>query len=476
VAQGRAGPRVERAVRRRRRRHLLRRQALQPDQGPASPTAARCSPSSSRPARRRRSSTSASRTSAPSAWSAWSRRCAPRSRSAGRRDPLRAARGPTADRAAAGGAGARRDAGVSGEQIAPTTWCWRSATARATPSRCCTSAACTWKPSPSRSASASSTRKPDRPGALRPQRRPPADPGRGRLQAGAPRQQRPLGLQLLHVPGRHRGGGHLRARPRGHQRHEPVLAQRAQRQRRHRGRHQPGLPDYPGGPLAGIAFQRNWESRLRAGRRRLRAPAQLVGDFLKGRLHRSARRALVQARRAPGRPGQPRQPARLRHRRHPRGPAGLRPADQGLRHADAVLTGVETRTSSPLRITARRDYQSLNVRGLYPAGEGAGYAGGILSAGVDGIEVAEAVRAPGSKRQPRSSCSCAGCICRWPRRASTGHHAAVGVLAHAERVRHSTHSTASTYTARYHAMHAAARRPSSSAYRPVTISRWMWCA
>ena len=59
--------------------------------------------------------------------------------------------------------------------------------------------------------------------------------------------------------------------------------------------------------------------------------------------------------------------------------------------ADAVLTGVETRTSSPLRITRGRDFQSLNVAGLYPAGEGAGYAGGIMSAGVDGIEVAEAV-------------------------------------------------------------------------------------
>ena len=58
---------------------------------------------------------------------------------------------------------------------------------------------------------------------------------------------------------------------------------------------------------------------------------------------------------------------------------------------DAVLTGVETRTSSPLRITRGRDYQSLNVKGLYPAGEGAGYAGGILSAGVDGIRVAEAL-------------------------------------------------------------------------------------
>jgi len=64
---------------------------------------------------------------------------------------------------------------------------------------------------------------------------------------------------------------------------------------------------------------------------------------------------------------------------------------KGYDMADAVMTGVETRTSSPLRITRGDDFQSLNVRGLYPAGEGAGYAGGILSAGVDGIKVAEAV-------------------------------------------------------------------------------------
>jgi uncharacterized FAD-dependent dehydrogenase len=63
----------------------------------------------------------------------------------------------------------------------------------------------------------------------------------------------------------------------------------------------------------------------------------------------------------------------------------------GFAMADAMLTGVETRTSSPLRITRGRDYQSVNVRGLYPAGEGAGYAGGIMSAAVDGIETAEAI-------------------------------------------------------------------------------------
>jgi uncharacterized FAD-dependent dehydrogenase len=64
---------------------------------------------------------------------------------------------------------------------------------------------------------------------------------------------------------------------------------------------------------------------------------------------------------------------------------------RGFAMAAAVLTGVETRTSSPIRVPRGDDYQSLNTRGLYPAGEGAGYAGGILSAAVDGIEVAEAV-------------------------------------------------------------------------------------
>ena len=71
----------------------------------------------------------------------------------------------------------------------------------------------------------------------------------------------------------------------------------------------------------------------------------------------------------------------------------------GFAMHDAVLTGVETRTSSPIRITRGDDYVSLNTRGLYPAGEGAGYAGGILSAAVDGIKVAEAVALSMLKRQ-----------------------------------------------------------------------------
>jgi uncharacterized FAD-dependent dehydrogenase len=64
---------------------------------------------------------------------------------------------------------------------------------------------------------------------------------------------------------------------------------------------------------------------------------------------------------------------------------------RGFDHPDAVLTGPETRSSSPVRIVRGEDYQSLNMRGLYPCGEGAGYAGGITSAAVDGIRCAEAV-------------------------------------------------------------------------------------
>ncbi len=150
--------------------------------------------------------------------------------------------------------------------------------------------------------------------------------------------------------------------------------------------------DYPGGPLAGIAFQRKWEERaFELGGRNYCAPGQLVGDFI-------ARR-----------------PSTSLGSVEPSYKPGVTPTDlstslpdyviEAIREAlpeldkkiagfamhDAVLTGVETRTSSPLRIERGADYQSVNVNGLYPAGEGAGYAGGIYSAAIDGIEVAEAV-------------------------------------------------------------------------------------
>jgi uncharacterized FAD-dependent dehydrogenase len=154
--------------------------------------------------------------------------------------------------------------------------------------------------------------------------------------------------------------------------------------------------DYRDGALAGIDFQRKWESRaFTAGGGTYQAPGQLLGDFLAGRastgfgnvtpsyrpgvhltdlaecLPRFAVDAIREALPAFGR------------------------QIPGYAMDEAVLTGVETRTSSPIRVTRGRDCQSLNTKGLFPAGEGAGYAGGILSAGVDGIRVAEAVARAG---------------------------------------------------------------------------------
>jgi uncharacterized FAD-dependent dehydrogenase len=150
----------------------------------------------------------------------------------------------------------------------------------------------------------------------------------------------------------------------------------------------------PVSPLDGIAFQRQIESRaFELGGGTYEAPGQLVGDFVKGQ--RSRELGSVQPSYKPG---------VLLGDLHPSLPGyaidAIREAlpaferqIKGFSMPDAVLTGVETRTSAPLRITRGKDWQSLNVKGLYPAGEGAGYAGGIMSAGVDGIEVAEALGA-----------------------------------------------------------------------------------
>jgi uncharacterized FAD-dependent dehydrogenase len=151
--------------------------------------------------------------------------------------------------------------------------------------------------------------------------------------------------------------------------------------------------DFPGGPLAGIELQEQLESRaFELGGGDYSAPAQLVGDFLRGTA--SAQLGEVEPSYQPGvRLGDlaPSLPAQAIEAIREALPAFGRQI-RGFDRDDAVLTGVETRTSSPLRITRAADtLQSLNVRGLYPAGEGAGYAGGILSAGVDGIKVAEAV-------------------------------------------------------------------------------------
>jgi uncharacterized FAD-dependent dehydrogenase len=147
-------------------------------------------------------------------------------------------------------------------------------------------------------------------------------------------------------------------------------------------------------------FQRHWESAaFVAGGGDYSAPAQ-IGDFLAGRPStRRDGRTVLPAGRALDRPVRLR--AVLRHRSPARGDSAFDRQIKGFAMADAVLTGVETRTSSPIRIKRGADFQSINTRGLYPAGEGAGYAGGILSAGVDGIKVAEAVALSMLQRQPR---------------------------------------------------------------------------
>lgn len=150
--------------------------------------------------------------------------------------------------------------------------------------------------------------------------------------------------------------------------------------------------DYPGGPLAGIALQRRWEARaFELGGGNYNAPGQLVGDFLARRASRQF--GSVQPSYTPGvalgelDTALPDYAIRAIREALPAFDRKLK----GFAMADAVLTGVETRTSSPLRIKRNADLQSLNTKGLYPAGEGAGYAGGILSAAIDGIRIAEAV-------------------------------------------------------------------------------------
>lgn len=150
--------------------------------------------------------------------------------------------------------------------------------------------------------------------------------------------------------------------------------------------------DYANGPLAGIALQRHLEAQaFELGGQNYYAPGQLVGDFLAdrpstelGQVYPSYKPGVTLGNLGTSLPDY--------------AIAAIREAIpafdkkiRGFAMADAVLTGVETRTSSPIRIKRDETYQSLNTQGLYPAGEGAGYAGGILSAGIDGIKVAEAV-------------------------------------------------------------------------------------
>ena len=151
--------------------------------------------------------------------------------------------------------------------------------------------------------------------------------------------------------------------------------------------------DFPGDVLAGVELQERLESQAFVlGGSDYCAPAQLVGDFIRGVPSREFGEVVPSYK--PGvRLGDlaPSLPAYAIEAIREALPAFGKQI-RGFDRADAILTGVETRTSSPLRITRDADtLQSLNVRGLFPAGEGAGYAGGILSAGVDGIRVAEAV-------------------------------------------------------------------------------------
>ena len=150
--------------------------------------------------------------------------------------------------------------------------------------------------------------------------------------------------------------------------------------------------DYPGDALAGIDFQRHWEvAAFKAGGENYNAPAQKVGDFLAGRPSSSLGPVIPSY--TPGvtmtdlSSCVPDYAVEAIREAIPAFDRKIK----GYAMKDALLTGVETRTSSPIRIKRNADYESINTGGLYPAGEGAGYAGGILSAAVDGIEVAEAV-------------------------------------------------------------------------------------
>ncbi len=151
--------------------------------------------------------------------------------------------------------------------------------------------------------------------------------------------------------------------------------------------------DYPGHPLAGIALQRELERKaFELGGANYNAPCQRVGDFLKGKPSTQTGSVLPSYQ-----PGVT--PCDLGKALPDYAVCALReaiPAFErsipGFAMEDAVLTGTETRTSSPVRISRNRDtLESVSIQGLYPAGEGAGYAGGILSSAVDGIEVAQAV-------------------------------------------------------------------------------------
>ncbi|MDK2759354.1 MAG: NAD(P)/FAD-dependent oxidoreductase [Blastomonas fulva] len=150
--------------------------------------------------------------------------------------------------------------------------------------------------------------------------------------------------------------------------------------------------DFPGDPLAGIELQRHWESLAYvAGGSSYKAPAQRLEDFLAGRPSQALGSVIPSYK-----PGV--HMTDLAQCLPDYAVVAMREAlpvfgrqIPGYDHPDVLMTGVETRTSSPIRFTRGDNFQSLNTLGLFPAGEGAGYAGGILSAAVDGIKIAEAV-------------------------------------------------------------------------------------
>lgn len=150
--------------------------------------------------------------------------------------------------------------------------------------------------------------------------------------------------------------------------------------------------DFPGHPLAGIDLQRQLEAKaFELGGKDYSAPGQLVGDFLAGRSSEALGKVAPSY--APGV-----KLTDLSEALPDYAIEAIREAlpafdkqIKGFAMSDAMLTGVETRTSSPIRIKRGEDYQSINTQGLYPAGEGPGYAGGILSAAIDGVKVAEAI-------------------------------------------------------------------------------------
>jgi uncharacterized FAD-dependent dehydrogenase len=162
--------------------------------------------------------------------------------------------------------------------------------------------------------------------------------------------------------------------------------------------------DYPGHPLAGIDFQRHWEEQAyKAGGETYAAPAQRAEDFIAARASTELGTVIPSYKPSVT-------PTDLSSCLPDYAIEAIREAlpafDRQIKNfalPDAVLTGVETRTSSPISIRRDDTFQSLNTRGLYPAGEGAGYAGGILSAAIDGIKVAEAVATAERQRSAGSA-------------------------------------------------------------------------